>query len=181
MRLFRLPLIVRCLALLVLSVAATLRASDEPSHSQKRPRFGDYAVSQIYQGTPATPTLSTRMQRLFRTMIRNGAKHSVEFAGHYTVPLWGCGAGCTSFAIADSTSGHVYDAPFEVVTELPGAWEEKQNGNLPERIEFHPDSRLMKINGCPNERNCGFYDYLMVDGEGLKLLQKKLLPKEFQD
>jgi hypothetical protein len=38
----------------------------------------------------------------------------------------------------------------------------------------------MKVNGCPNERDCGFYDYIMVEGEGLKLIRKRLLPKEFQ-
>lgn len=40
--------------------------------------------------------------------------------------------------------------------------------------------RLMKINGCPKDENCGFYDYEMVDGKGLKLIRKELLPKEFQ-
>jgi hypothetical protein len=28
------------------------------------------------------------------------------------------------------------------------------------------------------EQNCGFYDYEMVEGKGLKLVRKKLLPKE---
>jgi hypothetical protein len=46
---------------------------------------------------------------------------------------------------------------------------------------YRPSSRLLKINGCPNERNCGFYDYEMVDGKGLRLIQKRLLPKEFQE
>jgi hypothetical protein len=47
-------------------------------------------------------------------------------------------------------------------------------------MEFHPNSRLMKIDGCPGEENCGFYDYEMVDGKGLKLLRKELLPKQYQ-
>jgi hypothetical protein len=111
-------------------------------------------------------------------MIRTGAKSPVEFAGHYTVPTWGCGAGCNAFVIVDSITGRVYDG--FVVAELPGAWEEKHFGHLPSRMEFHPHSRLMKINGCPNEKNCGFYDYVMVDGEELKLVRKQLLPKEFQ-
>ena len=47
-------------------------------------------------------------------------------------------------------------------------------------MEFHPNSRLLKINSCPNGSNCGFYDYVMIDGSGLKLVRKELLPKEFQ-
>ena len=49
------------------------------------------------------------------------------------------------------------------------------------RIQFVPSSRLFKVNGCPNESDCGYYDYVMEDGKGLKLVQKWLLPKEFQD
>jgi len=76
-------------------------------------------------------------------------------------------------------TGRVFDAPFSV-SELPNRWEEKHSDTLPDRMEFRPGSRLMKINGCLNERDCGFYDYLMVEGKGLKLLKKELLPDEFQ-
>jgi hypothetical protein len=34
----------------------------------------------------------------------------------------------------------------------------------------------MKINPCPYEQNCGLYDYEMVEGKGLKLIRKELLP-----
>jgi hypothetical protein len=112
-------------------------------------------------------------------MIRRGAESSVEFSGHYTVPRWGCGAGCSQLAVVDSISGRIYDVPFSV-SELPGAWEEKHRDQNPERMQFHADSRLMKFDGCLNEDDCGFYDYLMIEGEGLKLFRKELLPKEFQ-
>lgn len=109
-------------------------------------------------------------------MIREGAKSKVQFAGHYTVPRWGCGAGCSTFVIVDSISGAVYNA-FNVA-DLPPAWIEKHGEQ--EQMEFHPNSRLIKINGCINEQNCGFYDYAMVEGKGLRLVRKELLPKEFQ-
>jgi hypothetical protein len=143
-----------------------------------RPEFNNYPVQQIYRGKPAPPILN-KDQRMFRTMIRRGAEGAVEFAGHYTVPRWGCGAGCSQLAIVDSISGRVYDVPFSV-SELPGTWEEENGDQNLGRMQFHPDSRLMKFDGCPNEHDCGFYDYLMVEGEGLKLLRKELLPKEFQ-
>lgn len=143
-----------------------------------RPSFEGYPAKQIYKGAPAVPKLDAG-QRTFRTVIRRGAKSEVQFAGHYTVPQSGCGSGCSGFFIVDSITGRVYDG-FSIA-DLPGQWLEKQSGDEPLRIEFVPSSRLLKINGCPGEQNCGYYDYVMVDGKGLKLVQKYLLPKEFQD
>ena len=102
----------------------------------------------------------------------------VQYAGHYTIPRFGCGTFCNGFYVVDSVSGRVYDG-FSV-TELPPKYSETRNGPDIPRMEFYPNSRLLKINGCPNERNCGFYDYVIVDDVGLKLVYRKLLPKPFQ-
>jgi hypothetical protein len=142
-----------------------------------RPSFDHYPVTQIYKGVPAPPKLS-KDERVYRTVIREGAKSDVQFAGHYTVPMAGCGAQCNGFYIVDSITGMVYDG--FAILELPAQWLEKQPGEQPLRIQFVPSSRLLKINGCPNESDCGYYDYVMEDGKGLKLVQKWLLPKEFQ-
>jgi hypothetical protein len=68
------------------------------------------------------------------------------------------------------------------VSTLDGVPPPSQVEKLEEQplIEFHPQSRLFKINGCPNEENCGFYDYVMTEKRGLRLVRKELLPKEFQ-
>lgn len=142
------------------------------------PKFGDYPVSQIYKGKPAPPILINKRQRMFRTMIRSGARLPVEFAGHYTLPNWGCGASCISFAIVDSSSGKVYDTPFEYILDpIGGRWLDRFDNKFPERMEFHANSRLLRIFACPDGDDCGFYYYLMVDGEGLRLLRRELLPK----
>jgi hypothetical protein len=91
---------------------------------------------------------------------------------HYTVPRWGCGSGCRTFVI----TGMVFDG-FNVA-DLPAAWIEKHGEQ--EQMEFRPNSRLIKINGCINEQNCGFYDYARTEGKGLRLVRKELLPKDFQ-
>ena len=141
-----------------------------------RPRFHDHRVKNTYQGDPATPII-TKEFRGFRTRIREGARSNVEFAGHYTIPRWGCGTECNGFVIVDSISGKVYDG--FGVAGLPCNWVEEHGGDdaIP-RMEFHPDSRLLKINACLNEEDCGLYDYEMIDGKGLKLLRVELLPKE---
>ena len=142
-----------------------------------RPEFSDYPVKEIYRGQPARPII-TKEWRLYRTMIRRGADSDVEFAGHYTIPRWGCGTGCNVFVIVDSISGRVYNGGG--LDELPFDWEKGHGGDAIEWMEFHPNSRLLKVNGCMNEANCDFYDYVMVDGKGLKLIRRELLPKEFQ-
>lgn len=159
-------------AICLLLIVGTSGWSEQP---KARPDFKDYAVERTYTGAPAAPKLN-RDQRAFRTMIREGAKSKVEFAGHYTVPRWGCGSGCSTFVIVDSITGAVYNS-FNVA-DLPLAWMEKHGEQ--ERMEFRPNSRLIKINGCINEQNCGFYDYVMIEGKGLRLVRKELLPKEFQ-
>jgi len=142
----------------------------------ERPKFAAFPVKIIYRGTPAAPKLATDDQKMFHSRIREGAKAKVEFAGHYTVPRWGCGSGCNDYVIADSMTGAIYDGLY--VVDLPSAWLEEYGEE--KRMEYHRDSRLLKINGCPGERDCGFYDYEMIDGKGLKLLRKELLPQKYQ-
>jgi hypothetical protein len=160
--------------LILLLVSSTMLAGQS---IPDRPSFDRYAAEHIYEGAPAQPKLN-KDQMMFRTVIRKGAKSPVQFASHYTVPQFGCGAGCSSFYIVDSITGRVYDG--FGISDLPGTWLEKQSGDPPLRIQFTASSRLLKINGCPNEHDCGFYDYVMVDGKGLKLVNKWLLPQEFQ-
>lgn len=142
-----------------------------------RPKFEDYPVSKIYTGKPAAPVI-TKESRAFRTMISRGARSDVQFAGHYTLPGWGCGTGCSGFVIVDSFSGKIYEIPF-AVDELPFDWIDAHEDDA-NRIEFHPNSRLLKVNACPNEDNCGLYDFVMVEGKGLRLIRRQLLPAEFQ-
>lgn len=73
-----------------------------------QPRFREYRVKNAYRGVPARPII-TKEFRGFRTRIREGAKSDVEFAGHYTVPRWGCGTECNAFVVVDSIGGKVYD------------------------------------------------------------------------
>jgi len=145
-----------------------------------RPEFSDYPVKSIYKGPHAKPKMDVG-QRRFRTRIKEDSRPPVEFAGHYTMPRFGCGALCTMFFIVDAVSGKVYDG--FTIQELPQTYLEQyfpDYSKNPLRFELHPDSRLFKINGCIGEHDCGFYDFEMVKGKGLKLIRKELLPKEFQ-
>jgi hypothetical protein len=164
----------------ILCVFLAIGASLVGQTAKPRLQFNDFPVEEIYRGTPALPKLVNPDQRTFRTMIRRGAKNHVEFAGHYTVPEWGCGTECFQLAIVDSITGKVYDVPFSAV-HLPMDWLESHGGyDAYKKMEFYPDSRLLRFAGCPNERDCGYYDYIMIDGKGLKLIRKELLPDRYQ-
>jgi len=43
----------------------------------------------------------------YRTVLREGAAGGPNFAGHYAVVSWGCGASCNDMAIVDTRSGKV--------------------------------------------------------------------------
>ena len=166
----------KSLALLV-SLLTLFGQQLPPEIEQRRPKFSDYPDHHIYRGRPANPIITGKW-RMFRTMIRLGADSDVEFAGHYTIPRWGCGSDCNGFVVVDSITGKVYDG--FGVAGLPFKWLEGHGGEYVDRMEFKKESRLLKINACPNERDCGLYDFEMIEGKGLKLVRKELLPDEFQ-
>src|SRR5580765_4664616 len=93
--------------LTAISLAATLalphgRASDTP-------RFEDYPAD-VYAGKPAPLNLrSHRMARTYRTSIREQLhEQGINFAGHYTIAVMGCGTGCSITAIVDARTGNAY-------------------------------------------------------------------------
>lgn len=59
----------------------------------------------------------------------------MNFAGHYTIAEWGCGAMCAMLAVVDRIDGRVYftDIPFDTLDGHYGA-------------EYTPESRLIVVN-----------------------------------
>jgi len=90
------------------------------------PTFDQYRVTQPkFSGKPMQPVIKTAEDRRFRTMIRKAAAGGPNFAGHFTVAEWGCGAGCVSVAIIDAATGSIYRGPFRILS-----WEmRKYEGN----------------------------------------------------
>ena len=117
------------------------------------PRFTDYPAAPRHPMRPAVPLLASREARLFRTVIRDAAAAGPNFAGHYTVAVWGCGASCTSAAIVDARSGQVSfpDAMNDIAANHVAGRE--PNGSEPTyySLRFRPDSRLIAVLGAPAE------------------------------
>jgi hypothetical protein len=151
-------------------LAAVLAA--QPGSPAPEPRFEDFAVKGEFKGAPSAPRLITPGQRSFRSAIREAAGKGPNFAGHFTIAEWGCGAGCVSMAVIDEETGRVFDGPFGntgtkndvmTVVEIPD----------PNKAGFfyHRDSRLLIARGCPQQKNCAAY-YFEWTGAAFKLLQR---------
>src|SRR5581483_12123079 len=141
-------------------------------HTQT-PAFSDYPVSgPKFTGKPAMPVLKTAYERSFRTAIREAAEHGPNFAGHYTVAEWGCGAGCVSVVIVDAANGAIYRAPFRNLGWAMRKYEGvASNDDKFKQLDYRLDSRLFIARGCPEETNCASY-FWEWNGSQFKLLRR---------
>ena len=124
--------------------------------------FAKYSVETSFDGRPAPPLLTDPSARLYRTRIREGVAKGVVFAGHYEVAIWGCGAGCTSFAIIDAFTGKVSFFPASI----------SQNREAGERLTYRRDSRAIHVIGSLNEEDSADRWYVW-SGKGFDLVSKK--------
>lgn len=109
------------------------------------PGFEEYPATEGYLGKNA-PLILGKDDRQFRTRLQKAASERPNFAGHYILTAWGCGAGCLVSAIIDANTGHVYWAPHTIC-----CWPLDAPDNF-RPIEVHPDSRLIIFHGERNEK-----------------------------
>ncbi len=146
------------------------------TYSQEKPPLPeDYPVrkSAIFKGTPARPLLDSKRARLYRTVLRQGAKEGPNFAGRYTIVTWGSGLGVFSMAVVDAKSGKVYFPPFKTVGNTAYGLPFLDKGENP---AWKVDSRLFAFVGRPdsNDQGMGLYVYLFDRGRfRLKYFEKE--------
>ncbi len=116
------------------------------------PQYKDYPVTRRFRGTPVAPVLSTPTARMFRTQLRKSVRYGPNFAGHYTLARWGCGAGCVTVAVIDAISGQVWFAPFTV----NDGW---KDGRIVchHGTDFQVDSQLFIASGSVNGKTGAHY------------------------
>jgi hypothetical protein len=129
-------MIIKGLVLIIFAVLAT------HAYSQTRslPRFEDYPALRKFRGKPAPAIISHPRARMFRTTIRTQAQNQPNFAGSYTLAIWGCGSDCRGFALIDSRSGRVYFNP-KALNVIGVPFQEE------DRLQFRRDSRMLIISG----------------------------------
>ncbi len=129
------------------------------------PRFEDYPAEQISQSPPVNVDFThDKRARLYRTVLRLGARSGPNFAGHFTVVIWGCGTSCQQFAIVDALTGKVHFSQ-----ELPYvSWSASDD---PFGLQFRLNSRLLIVHGYRKEDPPRGTFFFLWDGTTLKPLK----------
>jgi hypothetical protein len=98
-------------------------------------------------------------------VLQDGVAAGPNFAGHYALVGWGCGASCNDFAIVDVRSGKViFDRQIrDIYTGHVGDFDFEQ---------ARLDSRLLVIAGMPQEDEArDGVSYFEWNGSRLKLIR----------
>ena len=77
------------------------------------PRFEDYPAGAAFAGR--NRFFLDRMDLGYRTRLHEAAQQRPDFAGHYVLALWGCGAECLMGAAVDVRSGRVTWLPGDTI------------------------------------------------------------------
>jgi hypothetical protein len=123
------------------------------------PRFEDYPSTDAYKGQNA-PIVLSKDDLNFRTKLRLAARQKPDFAGHFILTAWGCGAECVMGAVIDANSGRVYWFPHTIC-----CWPDDADGKF-RPIEYQLGSRLVIFSGARNEKDGdqGTHYYEFRDG-----------------
>jgi hypothetical protein len=131
-----------------LLVVVILASSANVLAQVKTPLFRDYPITEIYIGKNA-PLKLTREDRTFRTRLKWAVDNQKrDFAGHYILTTWGCGAQCIMGAVIDARTGKVYWWNFSICCW----WGFDQDDNF-KPIEYRLNSKLMIFFGHRNEKD----------------------------
>ena len=141
----------------------------------KAPAFDAYSATRSEQFQTATLDLkSNPIANRYRTILREQMTEKPNFAGHYRLAYWGCGASCAMFAVINLKSGKVITVKeFGTVVGthlhaddfLPGTMSDSWG------FRYKNDSSLLVILGTPDEDEprAGAY-YFVLRGEALDLV-----------
>ncbi|MDT7806377.1 MAG: hypothetical protein QOJ70_190 [Acidobacteriota bacterium] len=133
----------------------------------RAPRFEDYTVREVYKGRPARIRLDSKKAREFRTRLREDSRGGPNFAGHYTVVVWGCGTGCAQMGVVDARTGRVYFPPLEFM-DIPDMEDEGSRSHF-----FRLDSRLLVLTRNHYDMQWTYTAYyFLFDDNRFRLLRK---------
>ena len=109
--------------------------------------FENFKVD-LYEGALAEPDFNSAPDAIqFKTRITEACKNGINFAGKYTLVIWGCGTSCQSGVVVDRTNGKIYEGYYSSLGS-----------------EFKKDSHMIIINsGLIDETTNVIDDQNMVD------------------
>ena len=136
----------------------------------KAPKPADYPARDIYTGKPAPVILASKRARMYRTVLKEGARKGPNFAGHYTLVAWGCGLGAFSMAVIDARTGRVSFPPFNCVDGADFGLPLVDKRNNP---AFRLDSKLFVFVGSRDEEERTAMYFYVFDKYRFKLVHFK--------
>jgi len=131
--------------ILVLAGFASLALAQRPIE----PEFKDFSAD-VYAGKAERFNLKSHsLARTFRTVIREQlTEEGINFAGHYTLVVAGCGTGCSISGIVDAQTGNAYfPKELEGWTSIVGEYDWREGEDV---RTFRADSRLLRAVGRPS-------------------------------
>lgn len=128
------------------------------------PKFKDYPVDTVYTGEHH-PLVLNKFGKLFKTRLSEAIKNEKpNFAGHYIVTGWGCGASCYSSAVIDVATGIAYPFPVTAISSVYPLKPEFANEDGKETI-YHLNSSLLVLAGNLGDVEDTTQFYNFKDGE----------------
>ena len=115
----------------ILIIAKNLDTSKLEVYEKLNPKYDfDKYKSEIYNGILAEPDFNSYPDaKRYITRIKEECKNRINFAGKYTLVIWGCGSPCQSGVIVDRINGKIYADYFSTFGS-----------------EFRKDSRMIILN-----------------------------------
>ena len=131
---------------LLVAIISVIAIAEAAVAQRTAPAFGDYPVSDVYTGPNAQVRLATEADRTFRTRLRDASREKPNYAGHYVIATWGCGAECIHGAAIDVRTGEVIWWPATICCSS-----HDMAANF-EAVSFRLNSRLIVLTGLRNEK-----------------------------
>lgn len=135
-----------------LCIATVSFAAYATGATSSAPTFDEYREPVIKSTMSVKPKLTADQDREFRTRIAEASTHQANFAGHYVLSSFGCGASCVMAFALDKRSGEIVWLPFTVC-----CWQNVEPEAEP--LSFKKNSRLIVVKGSRNEQGNGVYYY----------------------
>lgn len=136
-------------ASIVFGIAANLALAASPAPAPV-PQFDNFPAP-AWHGKVAATTIQSEQDHRFAARLRELSGKKPNFAGHYALSNWGCGASCTMTVAVDARTGETVWLPFTVC-----CWDV----DIDQPIEFRRNSKLVIVHGSRNETGNGTYYYL---------------------
>lgn len=141
------------------------------------PRFEDYPAKAERIAHPARVDLNSDPgAREFRTTLKRATQQGVNFAGHFSIATFGCGAGSVCWKIVDVRSGRVFSAkPAEISADNVGEKQPRAPKGVTDLLwmRFRADSALLVLMGAPDEdESAEGVTYYRWTGERFELVKR---------